>query len=84
MILTEPVDEIAQTIDMALAGYADHPTPYLALFGIDPGRTTGNGSPNAFDERGSTCGPSTATIRISSILNGSWTTVEAFWSSAAP
>jgi pimeloyl-ACP methyl ester carboxylesterase len=20
-----------------LAGYADHPTPYLALFGIDPG-----------------------------------------------
>ena len=25
------------TVDAMLAGYADHPTPYLALFGIDPG-----------------------------------------------
>ncbi|MGB0115001.1 MAG: alpha/beta hydrolase [Ilumatobacteraceae bacterium] len=37
LLLTEPVDEIARTIDEALAGYATSPTPYLALFGIDPG-----------------------------------------------
>jgi pimeloyl-ACP methyl ester carboxylesterase len=37
VILTQPIDEISQTVEMALAGYADHPTPYLALFGIDPG-----------------------------------------------
>ena len=32
---TEP--HIAATVDAMLAGYADHPTPYLGLFGIDPG-----------------------------------------------
>ena len=37
VILTEPIDQIAQTVEMALAGYADRATPYLALFGIDPG-----------------------------------------------
>ena len=37
VILTQPVDEISQTVEMALAGYANKHTPYLALFGIDPG-----------------------------------------------
>ncbi len=37
VILTEPVDQISQTVEMALAGYSDRHTPYLALFGIDPG-----------------------------------------------
>ena len=36
-ILTQPVDEISQTVEMALSGYADKHTPYLALFGNDPG-----------------------------------------------
>ncbi len=37
LLLDEPVDVIARTIDEALAGYATSPTPYLALFGLDPG-----------------------------------------------
>lgn len=37
VILTQPVDEISQTVEMALAGYSSKHTPYLALFGIDPG-----------------------------------------------
>lgn len=37
LLLTEPVEEIARTVDDALAGYATAPVPYLALFGIDPG-----------------------------------------------
>ncbi len=37
LLLTSPEAEIADGIDAALAGYRDHPTPYLALFGIDPG-----------------------------------------------
>jgi pimeloyl-ACP methyl ester carboxylesterase len=37
MLLTEPADEIDRSIDEALAGYVTEPTPYLALFGIDPG-----------------------------------------------
>jgi pimeloyl-ACP methyl ester carboxylesterase len=41
VILTQPVDEISQTVEMALAGYANKPTPYLALFGIDPGNDYG-------------------------------------------
>ena len=37
LLLTTPEPHIAATVDAMLAGYADHPTPYLALFGIDPG-----------------------------------------------
>lgn len=37
LLLTEPVDEIARQVDEALAGYVTEPTPYLGLFGIDPG-----------------------------------------------
>lgn len=37
LLLTQPVDEIARTVDEALGGYATAPVPYLALFGIDPG-----------------------------------------------
>jgi pimeloyl-ACP methyl ester carboxylesterase len=37
LLLSSPEDEIESTVDTALAGYLDHPTPYLALFGIDPG-----------------------------------------------
>ena len=37
VILTQPVDEISLTVEMALAGYSKSHTPYLALFGIDPG-----------------------------------------------
>ena len=37
LLLTSPEAEIAASVDAALAGYRDHPTPYLALFGIDPG-----------------------------------------------
>jgi len=37
MLLTQPADEIAATVDAALAGYAGNHVPYLALFGIDPG-----------------------------------------------
>lgn len=37
LLLTAPRDEIADAIDASLAGYRVHPTPYLALFGIDPG-----------------------------------------------
>ena len=37
VILTQPIDEISQTVEMALAGYSQRHTPYLALFGIDPG-----------------------------------------------
>ncbi len=41
VILTQPVDEISQTVEMALAGYSKRHTPYLALFGIDPGEEYG-------------------------------------------
>jgi pimeloyl-ACP methyl ester carboxylesterase len=37
LLLTAPEADIAAAVDAALAGYRDHPTPYLALFGIDPG-----------------------------------------------
>jgi pimeloyl-ACP methyl ester carboxylesterase len=37
LLLTEPVESIAATVDAALAGYAGRDVPYLALFGIDPG-----------------------------------------------
>ena len=37
LLLTTPEADIADTLDAALAGYVQHPTPYLALFGIDPG-----------------------------------------------
>jgi len=41
LLLTQPVDEIARTVDEALGGYATAPVPYLALFGIDPGDAYG-------------------------------------------
>ncbi len=34
LLLEQSEDEVAATVDAALAGYA---TPYLALFGVDPG-----------------------------------------------
>ena len=37
LLLTSPESDIAAAVDAALAGYIAHPTPYLALFGIDPG-----------------------------------------------
>jgi pimeloyl-ACP methyl ester carboxylesterase len=37
LLLTQPVEEIAATVDAALAGYADRNVAYLALFGLDPG-----------------------------------------------
>lgn len=37
LLLTEPVESIAATVDAALAGYGGRHVPYLALFGLDPG-----------------------------------------------
>jgi pimeloyl-ACP methyl ester carboxylesterase len=37
LLLTEPPESIAATVDATLAGYAGRRVPYLALFGIDPG-----------------------------------------------
>jgi pimeloyl-ACP methyl ester carboxylesterase len=37
LLLTQPVDEIAATVDAALSGYAGRNVRYLALFGLDPG-----------------------------------------------
>jgi pimeloyl-ACP methyl ester carboxylesterase len=37
LLLTQSEDEIAGTVDAALAGYAGDDVAYLALFGIDPG-----------------------------------------------
>jgi len=37
LLLTQPVDEIGATIDAALTPYRESSTPYLALFGLDPG-----------------------------------------------
>jgi pimeloyl-ACP methyl ester carboxylesterase len=37
LLLTEPVESIAATVDAALAGYGDRGVAYLALFGLDPG-----------------------------------------------
>jgi len=37
LLLTRSEEEIAATVDAALAGYAGNDVPYLALFGIDPG-----------------------------------------------
>ncbi len=37
LLLSEPVDVIAATVDTALAGYAGRDVAYLALFGLDPG-----------------------------------------------
>ncbi len=37
LLLTAPPDEIERTVDAMLAGYRTRPTPYLALFGLDPG-----------------------------------------------
>lgn len=39
LLLTEPVEAIAATVDAALAGYRGRDVAYLALFGIDPGDT---------------------------------------------
>lgn len=37
LVLSQPVEEISATIDTALAPYRELSTPYLALFGLDPG-----------------------------------------------
>jgi pimeloyl-ACP methyl ester carboxylesterase len=37
LLLSEPVEQIAATVDAALAGYAGKDVAYLALFGLDPG-----------------------------------------------
>ena len=71
LLLTSPEADIAETVDTALAGYLDHPTPYLALFGLDPGEEyaawLGHRMPGAW----SNSGPTTVTIRTSSIPTGS-------------
>ena len=41
LLLTQPVDEIASTVDAALAGYLARDVAYLALFGLDPGDDVG-------------------------------------------
>lgn len=38
VILSHPVGHVEATVDAALAPYREHPVPYLALFGIDPGQ----------------------------------------------
>jgi len=37
LLLTEPVESIAATVDAALSGYGGRAVPYLAVFGLDPG-----------------------------------------------
>ena len=37
LILSEPAESIAATVDELLAGWTNSSTPYLSLFGIDPG-----------------------------------------------
>lgn len=37
LLLTQPVEEIAATVDAALGGYGGRSVAYLALFGLDPG-----------------------------------------------
>ncbi len=37
LLLTQPVEAIAATVDAALAGYAGRDLAYLGLFGLDPG-----------------------------------------------
>jgi pimeloyl-ACP methyl ester carboxylesterase len=37
LLLDEPVEAIAATVDAALAGYRGRDVPYLALFGLNPG-----------------------------------------------
>jgi pimeloyl-ACP methyl ester carboxylesterase len=37
LLLSEPVEQIAATVDAVLAGYAGKDVAYLALFGLDPG-----------------------------------------------
>jgi pimeloyl-ACP methyl ester carboxylesterase len=37
LLLTQPVEEIAAAVDVALRGYGGRAVPYLALFGLDPG-----------------------------------------------
>lgn len=37
LLLTQPVEAIAATVDTALAGYTNRDVAYLALFGLDPG-----------------------------------------------
>ncbi len=37
LLLTQPAEDIASTVDAALAGYAGRDVAYLALFGLDPG-----------------------------------------------
>ena len=42
LLLTEPVEQIAATVDAALSGYSGRDVPYLALFGLDPGAGYGD------------------------------------------
>jgi pimeloyl-ACP methyl ester carboxylesterase len=37
LLLTETEEAVERTVEAMLAGYRNHPTPYLALFGLDPG-----------------------------------------------
>jgi pimeloyl-ACP methyl ester carboxylesterase len=37
LLLTQPVEEIAATVDIALSGYAGRNVPYLGIFGLDAG-----------------------------------------------
>jgi pimeloyl-ACP methyl ester carboxylesterase len=42
LLLSEPVDQIAATVDAALSGYSGRDVPYLAIFGLDPGTGYGD------------------------------------------
>jgi pimeloyl-ACP methyl ester carboxylesterase len=42
LLLSEPVEQIAATVDAALSGYAGRDVAYLALFGLDPGEGYGD------------------------------------------
>jgi len=74
LLLTQPIEEISATVDAALAAYRGSSTPYLALFGLDPGddaTTTPVGYPNVFRRVRSNSGTAmviipTSWIRIAS------------------
>jgi pimeloyl-ACP methyl ester carboxylesterase len=42
MLLNESPEQVGAAVDAFLAGYADRNTPYLALFGLDPGEGYGD------------------------------------------
>jgi pimeloyl-ACP methyl ester carboxylesterase len=57
LLLTQPVESIAATVDAALAGYSGSDVPYLALFGLDPGDGYADWLAQRIPGRPSTTGP---------------------------